>query len=242
MAELGRILIADDEPTFLRSTADLLIEEGYDCTCAANGTEAAEKLGQAEYDLLIADIKMPGNPELELIKEVPQIAEGLPVILVTGYPSLDSAIRSIELPVVSYLIKPIELDHLLEQVSTFVRRHKTKRTLQNMEQRFQDWRKYLAGLEEVAKVPTDSGSSVSVDTFLRVTLGNLASSLSDMRNMVQMLVDPKAEQNACSLLNCPRLSELKEAVKETVEVLEETKASFKSKRLGELRNKLERLF
>ncbi|MCI0692942.1 response regulator [candidate division KSB1 bacterium] len=64
-------------------------------------------LGKNRYDLLIADIKMPGNDELEFIEEPPAIAEGLPVILVTGYPSLNTAIKSTRLHVAGYMMKPL---------------------------------------------------------------------------------------------------------------------------------------
>lgn len=120
MAELGRILLADDEELFLHSTADLLRRQGYECDCAVDARTAVEMLGKKSYDLLIADIKMPGNPDLEFIKELPRIAEGMPAILVTGYPSLNSAIQSIQLPVVSYLIKPFEFSDLLAQVMSAI--------------------------------------------------------------------------------------------------------------------------
>ncbi len=241
MADFGRILIADDEQTFLRSTADLLREEGYECDCASDGIRAAEMLKEEEYDLLIADIKMPGNPELELIQGVPQIAEGLPVILVTGYPSLSSAIKSIELPVVSYMVKPIELDDFLVQVRISIRRFRANRTLCRMKERFQDWRKYLGQIDEVVKQPPNQATSVSVDAFLTLTLGNVAASLSDMKHLIETLTGQNNELPTCNLMNCPRLSELKDAIMETIDVLEQTKGSFKSKQLGSLRSKLERL-
>ena len=113
LARRGRILIADDEETFLQSTADLLRGEGYECTCASDAKTTVEKLRKKKYDLLIADIKMQGNSDLQLIKNLPEIVGRMPVILVTGYPSLSSAVQSITLPVVGYLIKPFEFTELL---------------------------------------------------------------------------------------------------------------------------------
>ena len=113
LARRGRILIADDEESVLLSTADLLRIEGYDCNCALDAKTAFEKLRKNKYDLLIADIKMQGNSDLQLIKKLPESAHGMPVILVTGYPSLSSAVQSIKLPVVGYLIKPFEFSELL---------------------------------------------------------------------------------------------------------------------------------
>ncbi len=120
MVEPRRILIADDEETFLYSTADILRREGYDCSCASDARAATEMLRKESYDLLIADIKMQGNADLEFIKALPRIADGMPVILVTGYPSLNSAIESIQLPVVAYLVKPFELNELLVRVKDVI--------------------------------------------------------------------------------------------------------------------------
>lgn len=74
MRELGRILIADDEVGFAEVTADLLREEGYVCDCAADAFAARRLLTGHCYDLLVADIKMPGNEELEFIGILPALA------------------------------------------------------------------------------------------------------------------------------------------------------------------------
>ena len=93
MTDLDRISVADDDEAFLHSTADLLRREGYECSCASDAETAAEMLRADEYALLISDIKMSGNSQLEFIQELPRIAKNMQIILMTGYPSLDSAIR-----------------------------------------------------------------------------------------------------------------------------------------------------
>lgn len=113
MAELGRILLADDEETFLYSTCELLRRSGYRCDRASNAKIAAAMLREQKYDLLIADIKMPGNAELELIRELPGLAGELPVVLITGYPPVYSAAVEMRLPVKAYLIKPFDFSELL---------------------------------------------------------------------------------------------------------------------------------
>ena len=94
MASLGSILIADDEDTFRQSTAYLLQQRGYKCDCAADGPEALRLFQSNHYDLLVADIHMPGNQDLGLIRRAQQVTGGMPVILVTGYPCLETATRS----------------------------------------------------------------------------------------------------------------------------------------------------
>ena len=64
-----RILIADDEPLFLRTTAELLQRAGYDCTKAADGKAALQALESQEFDLVLSDLNMPGNLKLELLQE-----------------------------------------------------------------------------------------------------------------------------------------------------------------------------
>lgn len=120
MIEQGHLLIADDDETFLHALAAVLEREGHVCTCAPDAATAAEELQRAACDVLIADIKMPGNTDLELIHELPQIAAGVPVILITGYPSLESAIAAIPLPVVAYLVKPPTFAQLFAAVNKAV--------------------------------------------------------------------------------------------------------------------------
>lgn len=105
----GHILLADDEESFLSTTARLLRREGYTCDCAKDASTAIQMLREQEYDVLISDIRMPGNDDLELIREASQIAKGLPVILITGYPTVQTAIQSVGVNVSSYLVKPIDV-------------------------------------------------------------------------------------------------------------------------------------
>lgn len=238
MGELGRILIADDEDTFLQSTADLLRREGYDCDCVPDGSAGIEKLKSNEYDLLISDIKMPGNPDLELIFELPSVAEGMAAILVTGYPSQRSAIRAIGLPVAAYLVKPLDFEELLAEVKSAIEVSRLYRAVVSTKRRLQYWQEGLADLEKVLK--NDGGRfSASAKSFLDLTFANIAGALSDIGHIAAATAGEAAELPVCHLLNCPKLAELTEAVKETIKVLEETKSAFKSKELGQMRKKLE---
>src|SRR3989475_13249655 len=87
MSDGARILIADDEETFLQSMGALLRREGYACDCVRHAGEAAAALKTEAYDLLITDIYMPGNAELEFLHDLQIRGAIIPVIAVTGYPS-----------------------------------------------------------------------------------------------------------------------------------------------------------
>jgi len=115
-ARKGLILIADDDAAFRMATRAYLRQHGYQCEVAPDGTVAADLLRSLPVDLLISDINMPGNRGLEFIESLPQVAAGLPVILLTGYPSAQSVAHSERLQVVAYLVKPPEPEQLLALV------------------------------------------------------------------------------------------------------------------------------
>jgi two-component system response regulator HydG len=113
---LPRILIADDEPLFLQTTAALLSKAGFTCTTASSGTAALQALSQEPFDLVISDLNMPGNLKLELLREGRTKWPEIPVIVVTGAPSLPSAIESVRLGITDYLLKPVKYEDLLSAV------------------------------------------------------------------------------------------------------------------------------
>ncbi len=237
----GRILVADDEETFLNATADLLRREGYLCDTATNASTAAELLEKNVYDLLIADIKMPGNPNLELIQKMPMIAEGMPVILMTGYPSVDSAIRSLNLPVSAYLVKPLDFEELLEHVQRAIGRHHLFLTMRRVQDRLKHWQTDLQNTEHVMLQEAGQTSAVPLDLFLDLTLANIVASLGDLRSLIEGLHKEEGSAGVCHLLGCPRPASFLKTLHEVIEVLKKTKSAFKSKELGELRQKLESL-
>ncbi len=241
MSSLGKILIADDEETFLLSTADLLRRDGYHCDTVPDGEGAAKALREGDYDLLIADIKMPGNARLELIRDLPGISAGLPVILVTGYPSLQTAIDSVQLPVVAYLPKPLEYEELKEGVREGVRKFQVVKTMRRLRDRMKRLEEDLSQVQASSPELRLAGPSTTMECFLTLTFQNLIDSLWDLKNLAQSLSVGISDRDICHMWSCPRLNFLKKALEETIEVLEKTKSSFKSRELGDLRKKLEDL-
>jgi DNA-binding response OmpR family regulator len=239
MSEVGRILIADDEETFLISTADLLRDEGYQVTAAPDAFVAADALRKSEFDLLIADIKMPGNTDLEFVRSLPKIAAGMPVILTTGHPTLQSAIASIRLPVVGYLLKPIEFSELLAMVRPAVEYVRVHRAVDTTRQRLTGWQSDLERLQMTPGTALKLQSSNSVDTFIQLARDNLVSTFTDLIRVTQALSGTPVNTEVCHLMKCPRLDQYSEAIREAVRVLEKTKNAFKSRELGELRKMLE---
>ena len=240
MIHLGYILIADDDATFLEATADLLRARGYEVDTALDAQSALSAVRAGSYDLLISDLEMPGNEGLRLVREVAAEVGGLPVIILTGLPTTESAMASIELPVAAYLLKPVHMPALLERISTAIARFRTYRTMRDSEARMEKWRQDLGQITTASPSPVREGAP-SVDAFLALTLRNVMGSLSDLGLLGQALSGQQVAAHPCQLMNCPRGAQLQTAVRETIAVLEETRSQFKSKQLGDLRQRLELL-
>jgi DNA-binding NtrC family response regulator len=113
---LARILIADDEPLFLKTTGELLTKAGYECCCVADAPAALEVLARERVDLILSDLNMPGNLRLELIHEGRSKWPEVPLIVITGVPSLPTAIESLRLGIADYLLKPVSYRDLLSAI------------------------------------------------------------------------------------------------------------------------------
>ncbi len=196
-----------------------------------------DRLDEASFDLLISDLEMPGNEDLALVRRIAERAGGLPIIIVTAYPSTRSAIASIELPVASYLVKPVAFTELLTRVETATARFRSFTAMRQVEDRLSEWRHELktvrAGSDPVAV------ARPPIDAFLALTLRNVMGSLTDLEQMSRALSGRPGSAHPCEMVNCPRGLQLRAAIEETIRVLEATKGAFRSRTLANLRAQLE---
>jgi len=100
------ILIVDDEPEVLEFCSAVL-NRRYLTDTASDGADALARLDQTEYDVVLSDISMPGMDGMQLLRTIREKDLDLPVILITGVPTLDSAIQAVEHGALRYLTKPV---------------------------------------------------------------------------------------------------------------------------------------
>lgn len=112
-----RVLVADDEESIRELLARTLALAEYDVETVGDARAAIDRLRLADYDLLIADLRMPGTDGLLLIREARRMHPTLPVIIITGYSSEASAIEAVNLGVVGYLVKPFRVPQVLSAVA-----------------------------------------------------------------------------------------------------------------------------
>jgi DNA-binding NtrC family response regulator len=113
----GRVLVIDDEAIVRTSCSRTLVPEGYEVKLAQNGAEGLRILGEEKVDLVLTDLKMPDMDGIEVLRK---IKEGWPVtevIIITGYQTVDTAVRAIKLGAFDYLEKPFTPDKLVSAVT-----------------------------------------------------------------------------------------------------------------------------
>jgi excisionase family DNA binding protein len=108
-----RVLVADDEASIRELLSKTLALAEYEVDTAPDGRAAIERLRLGRYDLLIADLKMPGLDGLSLIREAKRLRTDLPVIIITGFSTESSAIEAVNLGVAGYLTKPFRVPQVL---------------------------------------------------------------------------------------------------------------------------------
>ncbi|HTV54786.1 MAG TPA: sigma-54 dependent transcriptional regulator [Terriglobia bacterium] len=112
----GTILIVDDEERQREIYRDILLDEGYGVETAASGEIALRILRQKRCDLVLTDLNLTGMTGIQLLSAIQQADATVAVVLITGYPSIQSAIEATKKGVYTYLEKPVDRDKLLAVV------------------------------------------------------------------------------------------------------------------------------
>jgi two-component system nitrogen regulation response regulator NtrX len=107
------ILIVDDEESIRRSVADILSDEGYRPVVAEDGDEGLAKLRTDPPDLVLLDIAMPGRDGIEVLEELRKSWSELPVVMMSGHGTIETAVRATKLGAYDFLEKPLSCDKLL---------------------------------------------------------------------------------------------------------------------------------
>nr|MBI3614080.1 response regulator [Nitrospirota bacterium] len=235
----GRILVAEDEELVRRLIAEWLREDGYQCECVGTAKEAVSALATDAYDLLITDIRLPDNETLEWLQACRSGASAVPVIVITGYPSVGTAVEAVRHAVVDYLVKPVNAEALCGSVGLAIGKGRVLRTLRKAREEMRLWGEAMDGLEQSladgakGAEPTEHVLDQTMIPFrqivasLKATLDATKSGHSECRKV-----------DLCTAVGCTKSAAYEEALRRSVEVLANTKSAFKSKELGDLRKLL----
>jgi DNA-binding NtrC family response regulator len=115
--EKKKALVIDDEQIVLDSVGTLLMDEGFDVDVCLSGRKGLDWAIERKYDVVLTDIRMPDIGGIRVLRDVKRVHPALPVIMITGYASVDSAVQAMKLGAAEYIEKPFEPEQLIDAVN-----------------------------------------------------------------------------------------------------------------------------
>ncbi|MBW1692418.1 MAG: response regulator [Deltaproteobacteria bacterium] len=113
-----RALVVDDEQVVLDSVGKILADENYEVDVTLSGREGIDRAVKENYDILLTDIRMPDIGGMRVLRDVKRAKPSLPVVMITGYASIESSVQAMKMGAADYLEKPFTPDQLLKAVSS----------------------------------------------------------------------------------------------------------------------------
>ena len=111
-----KVLLVDDEKEFVEVLAERLEVRGFDVETALSGEDALKWIHKSEFDVVLLDVMIPGENGIEILKEIKHTKPLIHVIMLSGHAKIDTAVRGIELGAYDYLLKPLEIEPLVEKI------------------------------------------------------------------------------------------------------------------------------
>ena len=132
-----KIMLVDDEERFLETTRKLLQKKGIDAVTAESGEKALEMLRSNRAHVVILDVKMPGMDGIATLKEIKRQFPMVEVIMLTGHATVESAIEGLKSGATDYLMKPADIDEIVEKAEeAFSNRKRIEEKIRVAQMRF----------------------------------------------------------------------------------------------------------
>jgi DNA-binding NtrC family response regulator len=161
------ILIVDDEVSVRDSLYNWFLEDGFEVSCAEDASKALKMIDHEHFDIILADIKMPGMDGLELLRRIKQIIPDAVVIVITAFATVDTAVQALKDGAFDYVTKPFDPDDLSHLIRNALRQLSLQEENENLRERVTALeqvediigqsdavKKMLAEVEQVAKSNT----------------------------------------------------------------------------------------
>lgn len=117
MTRKTRVLLVDDEERFVLNLSRILGQRGFDAVSALDGLEAVRTVKRSDpFDVVVLDVNMPGLDGIAALKEIKALAPETEVIMLTGHATLENGIQALRLGAYDYLMKPCDIDELIEKI------------------------------------------------------------------------------------------------------------------------------
>lgn len=127
-----RVLVADDEESMRELLAEYLKDFGYEVTCVPNGQEALNQYKKNPFDIVISDLIMSPVDGMELLGKIIKIDPDVIFIMITGYPSIESALKAITKGAKDFITKPFNVDEIKLKIERTLLERTLKEKLKNV--------------------------------------------------------------------------------------------------------------
>ncbi len=158
----AKILVVDDELLLRDVLFDYLTRQGYEVSMAPSGEKALEIARNDRFHLALVDIKMPGMSGLDVTARLKELYPQIIVIIMTGYPSLNTAISAIKLGATEYIVKPFRLDELNRIIAKNLSSLDTEYENLKLKERIRELERQLNG--DTVETGEEPGETVTADT------------------------------------------------------------------------------
>ena len=145
--EKMKLLLVDDEPRYLETTSKLIQRKGYEVWTAPNGEDALKKMAAHNIHVVVLDVKMPGMDGNETLKHIKELYPLTEVIMLTGHATVDSAIDGLKSGAWDYLMKPADVEDIIEKAEQAF----AKRLTQEEKIRAAQAKQYMKSPREILK-------------------------------------------------------------------------------------------
>lgn len=162
--EKAKILVIDDDADSLASVVAALRRDGYDVVPAADPKEGLARLSSDGADVVLTDLRMPGLTGMEVIRHVVRENPGIPVVVLTAFGTVESAVEAVRAGASDYLMKPVGIPQLRAAVFKALKEREKNRELEKKDREIQQLREEAEG---VAGSPGIIGSSRAMEEVLR---------------------------------------------------------------------------
>lgn len=130
-----RILVIDDEVFIRDLLKDFMAKSGYDVVIAQDGTSGITRAREARFDVVLVDLKMPDQNGTEVLAAIRSFDPSLPVIIMTGFPTVDASIEAIRNGAMDFIVKPFRLQDLKDRLDRAIRSRATARDIEALRTR-----------------------------------------------------------------------------------------------------------
>jgi DNA-binding NtrC family response regulator len=202
-----KILIVDDEEGMRRLLGRVLAREGYETVVVASGAEALQQVAADQFDLVITDIVMPGMGGLELLREVKAYDPALPIIVITAYGTVESAVQALRAGAYDYITKPFETDEIKLTVAKALERERLLAENRYLHQELEERYSFsgIVGSAAVMRRVFETASSVAASTASVLITGESGTGKELIARSIHF--SSLRKEKPFIVLNCAALSE-----------------------------------